>query len=226
MRAYHFLREDMKSGEGNEPPWSKGETRIWDGECELCESGYHSSPTWLDALWYAPGPIACIVKVSKPIDRDSTKQVSQSRTLIDYRDATQPLRWFACECAERALRAMMVDEQSMNDDGMDTFEAKRKWLKNTISRIDASSPRDARHTNIVRSLGLAVGSAIDATSAAHSAAQFASSSAAVAVGQIAALYALSAKAWDVAWDAAWETEHQWQCKYLDEMMAELFKEEK
>lgn len=104
MRAYHFLKSDMRSDAGNEPPWQVGEERTWHGMVRLCYSGYHSSPTWLDALSYAPGPIACLVEVSEPVEEDGGKQVSRTRKLLAAAKAERELRLFACDCAERALQ--------------------------------------------------------------------------------------------------------------------------
>ena len=103
MTAYHFLRSDMTTASGNEPPWTVGETRHIAGTPVMCERGYHSSPTWFDALQYAPGPIACIVEVGGTILTDTDKQVSTERTLVDCRDAAKVLRLFACDCAEHVL---------------------------------------------------------------------------------------------------------------------------
>jgi hypothetical protein len=93
MKGYHFLKDDMRGGYGNEPPWKIGEERdIGDDNLKLCKRGYHSSPTWYDALYYASGNIACIVEVSKPAEKDGTKQVSRKRKLVDARNAQKILR--------------------------------------------------------------------------------------------------------------------------------------
>jgi hypothetical protein len=79
-RAFHFLKEDMTSGYGNEPPWTVGERReLPKGQrVKMCARGYHSSPSFLDALSYAPGPVACIVEVGR-VTRDTDKQVGRWR---------------------------------------------------------------------------------------------------------------------------------------------------
>ncbi|KKK67882.1 hypothetical protein LCGC14_2949620 [marine sediment metagenome] len=114
MKAYHFLRQGMAAGSGAEPAWKVGERRTYEGKIVLCSSGYHSSQTWYNALQYAPGPIACIVDISKPVERDTDKQVSATRTLVDYRDATRELRLFGADCAERVL--YLFEKQRPNDD--------------------------------------------------------------------------------------------------------------
>ena len=106
VRAFHFLNVDMTSGYGNEPPWSVGERReLPKGQGPiLCERGYHSCRTWLNALTYSPGPVACIVEVGR-VTRDEDKQVGRWRRLVAAVDASKQLRLFACDCAERALQA-------------------------------------------------------------------------------------------------------------------------
>ncbi len=115
MKAYHFLKDDMTAGSGNEPAWTIGEERTFEGNITICESGYHSSPSWYDCLNFAPGNMACIVEISKPIESDQSKHVSRTRKLVDARNAEKVLRTFACDCAERALRKTKVtDERSWN----------------------------------------------------------------------------------------------------------------
>jgi len=124
MRAYHFLKADMTAGSGDEPAWKVGETRTVEGKLELCKRGYHSSRSWFDALPYAPGAMACIVEVSEPEYRQGDKRVSRTRTLVDCRDATKVMHLFACECAERALKATKVTDMRC----WKAIEVKRLWL--------------------------------------------------------------------------------------------------
>ncbi|HEU4752229.1 MAG TPA: hypothetical protein VFU47_03900, partial [Armatimonadota bacterium] len=103
MIAYHFLRADFTAQAGSEPAWTVGEERTFPRVPVLCVYGYHSSASWLDALTYAPGPIACVVEISDPVERASDKQVSKKRKLLAAWDVSRELRLFACDCAERAL---------------------------------------------------------------------------------------------------------------------------
>ena len=102
--AYHFLKEDMTSSEGHEPPWQTGEERTIEGKITICERGYHSSPNWYDALRYAPGTVACIVEVSNPVAKDRDKQVSHTRKLVAAVNVERELQVYACDCAEKALK--------------------------------------------------------------------------------------------------------------------------
>ena len=108
MKAFHWLRDDMTAGSGEEPAWKIGETRTIEGDLVLCERGYHHSPTLWDGLFYARGSMACVVDASEPAATDETpnqrKRVSHSRTLVAAVNVERELRLFACDCAERALQ--------------------------------------------------------------------------------------------------------------------------
>jgi len=115
IRAYHFLKDNMCGGYGEEPAWKVGEERTVEDELEMCQWGYHVSPSWYDALSYAQGNIACIVELSGEIKKQTDKYVARTRKLIDARNAEKGLRAWACDCAERALKkANVTDERSWN----------------------------------------------------------------------------------------------------------------
>ena len=175
MKAYHFLKEDMKSGEGEESPWVVGETRTIKGKAMLCARGYHSSSTILDALHYAPGPVACLVEVSKPVGKDDSKQVSKTRTLIAALDATKVLHEFACRVAEDVLQ--FFEEQYPDDKRpRAAIETKRRWLKGKVTDMElaaanaaarsAASAADWDAAAAARAAGAAAWAAISVASAA------------------------------------------------------------
>lgn len=114
MKAYHFLRANMKSGAGKEPPWQIGEERTYEGPLALCASGYHSSGSWFNALRYAPGPVACVVEISEPVAWDQEKQVSRSRKLVAAANVERELRQFACDCALRALAGEKISGRELD----------------------------------------------------------------------------------------------------------------
>ena len=139
MRAFKFLRDDMRSGEGTEPPWEIGKKRTVKGKIILCERGYHSSPTWYDALNYAQGNVATLVEVSKPVQKDSTKSVSRSCTVIEAQNIEHELRNWACDCAERALKkAKVTDEQSWN-----AIKVARLFNVGKATKEELAAARDA-----------------------------------------------------------------------------------
>jgi DNA (cytosine-5)-methyltransferase 1 len=87
-RAWHFLQSDWTAGSGNEPLWIVGETRQIKQSPVLCLRGYHASQDILDALRYAPGPVACLVEPLGEIVHGGDKLVSQGRRLIAGRGDT------------------------------------------------------------------------------------------------------------------------------------------
>jgi len=182
--ARHFLRDDMTAASGNEPAWTVGEERTYKGMIKLCETGYHSSPSWYDALGYANGSMACIVDVSKPVQSDATKSVSKTRTLIAARNVAHELRLWAADCAERAL-------QRESDGGREPDA--RSWSAIEVARRFAAGEATAAE------LASASSSASSAAYAAYASAFAASSSAAVAY---AAAYAVGARAAEKQWQAA------------------------
>ena len=134
IEARHFLRADLTAGSGNEPAWTVGETRKYDGKVVICETGYHSSPSWFDALQYAPGPVACIVEVSRPIAANYTdKQVSRQRRLIRYINVERELRLFACDCAERALTREREAGREPDPRSLDAIEVDRRYANGQAS---------------------------------------------------------------------------------------------
>ena len=118
-KAFHFLNADMCANSGDEKPWEIGETRtIADrARIKLCEYGYHSSPTLWDALQYANGPMACLIKVGKSYGSDTSpapKNVHAKRQLIKAVNIGRELRLFAADCAERVL--YLFEKERPDDD--------------------------------------------------------------------------------------------------------------
>lgn len=106
VKAYHFLQADMTSLRGDEPPWLVGATRFATGEIVPCGNGYHGCPSLWDALRYAPGPMACLVRLEgdirahgDPVD----KYAARKRTLLAAVDISKELRLYAADCAEHVL---------------------------------------------------------------------------------------------------------------------------
>lgn len=143
MKAYHFLKEDMRSGCGNEPAWKVGEKRTIEGNIALCERGYHSSPSLWQALAYAPGPVACLVEIPKRGTRgDTDKSVSKSRKLLAAVNIERELRLFAADCAEHIL--WIYERDYPNDDRpRKAIEAARKFARGEINNAERAAARDA-----------------------------------------------------------------------------------
>ena len=206
--AWHWLKADMTTGEGYEPPWTVGETRHCDGAIALCHNGYHHSPTPFDGLDYAPGPILCRVEASVPVEGEGDTYVSRSRRLIAYRNVERELRLFACACAERAL--MRERERGREPD-------ERSWRAVEVSRRYAMGEADKAELVLAAESAAARSAWSAAWSAALSAARAAAESAAAA----AARSAWSAES--AAESAAGGTaERAWQKERFNSTMIALF----
>ena len=230
MRAYHFLKDDMTAGSGNEPAWVEGEERTYDGPVALCQSGYHSSPSWYDTMKYAPGYMACIVEVSTPIASDKTKAVSQTRKLITAHNARSVLIRWACDCAERALLREREAGREPNIHSWKAVEVARKYAQGDfdVNAVNAAHAAALTATTNVYAI-VAAADAATYVYAAYAAAVYAAHAAAAYAAAIyaAAAYAAAAYAATAAYNAARSTavinaEIEWQRKHLDEMMSVLF----
>ena len=102
--GWHFLPEDGKTRYTREKVRVGGIIRE-KRPLEMCTVGCHASPTPLQALQYAPGPIACLVELCGDRIDDTDKSCAAERKCLAKIDATKILRLFACWCAEQALRA-------------------------------------------------------------------------------------------------------------------------
>jgi hypothetical protein len=141
--AYHFLRDDMTAGSGEEPAWSEGETRTIEGEISLCEYGYHSAPSPWDALGYALGSVLCLVEISEPEGRDETKFVSRSRKLVKAVNIERQLREFACDVAEEALNLQVQRGETVDDRSRAAIKVARRFARGDASREELAAAGDA-----------------------------------------------------------------------------------
>ncbi len=191
MKAYHFLKDDMRGGYGGGKKWKIGEEREHKGELVMCSQGYHAGKSWYDALSYARGNMACLVELSGRIIKDTDKYVAQKRKLVDAKNAEYILRAWGCDCAERALKKSKVTDE-------------RLWDAIKVARLS----NDGRATKVeLAARAAARAAAWDARAAARDAAWAAAWDTAWAAAR-AARAAARAAAWDAraaaraaAWDA-------------------------
>jgi len=208
IRAYHFLKDDMTAGEGNEPAWRIGEERTIEGQLRLCIWGYHSSLSWYDALHYAPGNVACIVEVSEPEGRDADKQVSRTRKLIAARNVERELCLWGAECAERALLREREHGREADVRCWQAVEATKRYADGEATADELAVAWDA------------------AITAAWAVAWDAAWAAAWAADRTAARAAAWAAARAATKHAARAAEIAWQRQRLDEILSAVFAEEK
>ena len=208
MRAYKFLRDDMRSGYGQEGPWQVGERRVVNGDLELCVNGYHWSKDWFDALVYARGNVAAIVEVpSRGNKMDGTKGCSRWQTLVAAVNVDRELRLFAVDCAERALHREC-------DAGREPDP--RFWAALGVARRYADGTATVAEMDVARAgawaaaRGIASDVAVRAWGAAWSTARVATRDARWAAAEAA------------AGDAASAAEVEWQRQRLNELLDAVF----
>ena len=196
MRAYHFLKSDMRSGEGDEPPWEVGQTRSLPKRRTIvpCEYGYHASPSLWDALQYAPGPIACLVELDGDVTEHGSpvdKMAGRTRTLLAAVNIESELRLFAADCAEHVLWIYERDYPG-DDRPRKAIEAARVYARGEIDAAAEAAARDAARAAARDAAG----------DAAWDAAWAAEGDAAGDAAWAAARTTAGAAAWAAAWDAA------------------------
>ena len=111
--GWHFLAKDRRLQYGDGRQIVKGRTlRVSeDKPLALCKYGLHASPTVIDALSYAPGPILCRVElIGSRLDGDD-KSVAYQRRVIAWADADSMLRLWACWCVRRVWH-LLTDKRS------------------------------------------------------------------------------------------------------------------
>ena len=96
--GWHFLRTDRRLGYRDNRLAVVGETLTVSGPLVICKRGLHASARALDALSYAPGPIACRVQLSGTVlvgsDEHADKACATERTVLAIVDASDVLREF------------------------------------------------------------------------------------------------------------------------------------
>ena len=137
MLAYHYLKEDMTAGHGDEPPWKVGEKRSVKGKLVICEHGYHSCPTPADGLAYLSGPMLCLDEIGRPQKQTpghEDKYLSRSRQLLKVVDMSVPLRLLMCDIADREnARYERETGKKVPQEALDSVLAGRKFAAGEIA---------------------------------------------------------------------------------------------
>jgi hypothetical protein len=199
--GWHFLADDGKLGnsDGRKPRKGAWVKMREDEEPVLCECGMHASLRAIDALWYAPGAILCRVEVRGDVVHGDDKFVGRERRIIAKADATRMLHEFACDCAEKALKAAQVTDPR----SWAAIETKRRWLDKKATDEELATARAAAR-DAAWAAGAAAGAAARAAArdAAWAAARDAAGAAAWASAWASAGDYSRAAAWTAARDAA------------------------
>jgi hypothetical protein len=205
MLAWHFLRDDRRLSYPPHTLVEVGQKLTVKPPLELCRWGLHASKRVLDALLYAPGPIACRVELSGEILEDDNKACATERTVLSMIDATNILHEFACWCAEQALLREREAGREPDPRSWAAIDAKRKWLRGEITDSELAAAGDAAWES-------ARDAAWDVAWAARAAAGDAAWD--------AAWDAARAAAWAAARDAAWDIARAAQNTRLEKMLLE------
>ena len=143
MLGWHWLSKDRSLRFGDKAKVRTGRTLSADGALSMCVNGMHASPRALDALQYAPGPIACRVElIGERID-GGDKSVARSRRVLWMVDATKTLHEFACWCAEAGLKREREAGREPDKRSWDAIRVKRRWLRGLASDKELDAARDA-----------------------------------------------------------------------------------
>ena len=206
MLAWHFLRDDRRL---NYPPhtWVEvGQKLTIDPPLSLCNWGLHASKRAIEALQYAPGPIASRLELSGEILEGYDKVCATERTVLQMVDATNVLHQFACWCAEQALLREREAGWEPDPRSWAAVEAKRKWLRGEITDSELAAAWEAARAA--------------AGAAASVAARTAAWTAAWDIARTAAWDIAWAAVWDIAWDAARAADMAVHNTQLEKMLLE------
>ena len=219
MLAWHFLKEDRKLGYRDGRLVTRGCPLTHEGPLILCGSGLHASVRALDALKYATGPIATLVRLEGEIQSSDDKVVAQSRTCLEIADATEVLRAFARWCALQVASnwdcpPVVLEFLQTGREGL------RKEARSAASSAASSAAYWAASSAADSAAYWAASSA--ASSAADSAAYSAASSAARSAAYWAADSAADSAASSAADWAASSAAQQAQNEKLEHLLLELF----
>ena len=195
--GWHFLRESRCMGyRRTRTVVEAGRTYSCEGDLKLCHNGMHASSRAIDALVYAPGPIACRVRLLGERLDGTDKSCARSREVLWMADAARTLHEFALWCAEKALTREREAGREPDPRCWEALAVKRRWLNGEASDSELAAARDA-------AWDAARAAARDAAwDAARDAARDAAGDAAEAAAESAALHAARDAARRAAWDAA------------------------
>ena len=220
--AYWFGQADadgvVRLGHGDGRAVRAGETLTVDGDPMLCEWGLHASRQVLDALRDGDGPMFACVRLSGQIVEGDDKLAGTARETVWLGDVSATLHRFACDVAERALRAERDAGREPDPRLWAAITVKRRWLAGEATAAALAMARPAAAW-IVED-GQAVVAGYAAQAAARAAMWAADAAADAAAWAAAAALAVKVAAWTDAWDAAWPQERAWQEAHVRELLRE------
>ena len=137
MLGWYFAPENRKLRHGDGRLVEAGITHTVDCKPELCMSGLHWSEKAIDALGYAPGPIACRVEGGGKVVEGDDKIVGTSRKYLALADATDVLRRLTRKWALDVIQ--LWDAPQVVKDYLETGDEELRRPTLTASEAMASS---------------------------------------------------------------------------------------
>lgn len=147
-RCWHFVKADRTLGYDAESLTVEAGYIYSIGKNEtprLCFCGMHGSIRPIDALKYAPGPVACLVDVYGDVKIDADKLVGRHRHVLAVVDATILLHRFVCWCVRntplsdgRTVWDLLTDERNRR-----AVETKERWIDGKATDGELAAARDA-----------------------------------------------------------------------------------
>lgn len=130
QRYWHFLECSRRLRYGEPVEVFVGQTLTATGRLAICRNGMHASRRAIDAIRYAPGPVACRVCLSGEIVVEEDKVCARSRTVLWMADASAVLRDFIVSCGEWLL----TQEHTPDPRSLAAVDTARAYLRGIASR--------------------------------------------------------------------------------------------
>jgi len=215
---YKFLKKGLKSKSGN-CKWKIGEQKVFKGDLNMCETGFHCSKTIYQAFSYVQGEILAEVEVKGKHKLEKDKEVWEKMTIKkawkwQKKDSVALAIYSAELCLKNFEKVHPNDKRPRQ-----AIEAAKKWLKGKITDEELSAAESVE--SAVWSAAWSAWSA--ARSAAKSAAWFAAWS--VRYAAKSATESAESAAWSATWSvryaarsaaesAAWSVRYvAWSARY-------------
>ena len=224
--GYKWLKDDLCSTNGNEPPWVIGR---WKNtvNVQLCKSGYHACKDPLSSLQYIYGSHFVMVEARGDIIHGDNKFVSSEMRVIQELPVIEIFIEFAIACAKNCL--FRFEEKYPGDPRprMAIESAERYITLPAASDAARAAAADAARAvfNAASDAACAACAAADAARAAYATACAACAARVAFNAAYAAAYAARAAADAAASDAtsvarvdSRKNERRWQAKKLEKII--------
>jgi hypothetical protein len=136
-QGWKFLRSGLRSN-ADDSAWTIGEWRDPIESVLICNSGYHHSPTPLDALWYVNGEILARTEARGKAEADGDKSCHAEMRIIEAwhwtkRDSVQ-LAIFAAELVIDLFEQRYPEDRRPRK----AIEAAKQWAAGAAGAAEAA----------------------------------------------------------------------------------------